>query len=97
MTRASVFWLPWGAALIVAAVAVYFFIAGLIDGSVSSFNIVLWMGILAVVAAVIGGSLWLRLAGHPVLGMLLSLVLAAPGLLAALFMIIVVITKPRWN
>ncbi len=97
MTRATFFWFPWSVAALVAAVVLYFFVAGVADGSVSSSNILLWMGILAVVTAVIGGSLWLRFAGRPVLGMLLTLVLAGPGLLAALFMLVVLITNPRWN
>ncbi len=33
------FWILWGIDAIVALIAVYFFIVGLSDGSVSSFNI----------------------------------------------------------
>ena len=39
----------------VGLVVVYFFIIGLADGSVSSFNMSLWLGLLAVVVAVVGG------------------------------------------
>jgi 8-oxo-dGTP diphosphatase len=49
---------------IVAAVVVVFFFWGLADGSVSSFNITLWLGMLAGVAAVVGGSWMLHQAGQ---------------------------------
>ncbi len=38
-------------AALVAAIAVAFFVIGLVDGSVSSFNITLWLGLLAAVGA----------------------------------------------
>ena len=59
------FWLPWAVDAVIAAVAVFFFFVGLADGSVSSFNIVLWMVLLLAVAVVVGGSLSLgRSATH---------------------------------
>ena len=44
-----------GIDLLVALVVVYFLAAGLADGSVSSFNMSLWLGLLAAVAAAVGG------------------------------------------
>ena len=43
-----------GIGLLVAIVVVYFFVVGLADGSVSSFNMSLWLGLLAAVAAAAG-------------------------------------------
>ena len=40
------FWIPWGIAAIVTGLAVVFFVVGLADGSVSSFNAGLWALIL---------------------------------------------------
>jgi hypothetical protein len=66
------FWAPWGVAATVAAVCLYFFLVGLADGSVSSFNAGLWTVLLLLVATVTGGSLWLKSAGRPGLGALLA-------------------------
>ncbi len=40
------FWIPWGIAAAVTGVAVFFFLAGLTSGSVSSFNAGIWTLIL---------------------------------------------------
>jgi hypothetical protein len=91
------FWLPWTVDAIFAAVAVFFFFVGLADGSVSSFNIVLWMVLLLAVAVVVGGSLWLRASGYARTAHALVWLPAIPGLFIILFFIVVLITQPRWN
>jgi hypothetical protein len=91
------FWIPWGIAAIVTGVVVYFFLVGLDDGSISSFNAGLWTLLLVGTLAVTVGSLILKNRGRPGLGALLSLVLALPGLIAGLFMLLILITQPRWN
>ncbi len=91
------FWLPWGVDALVGAVVLGFFFAGLADGSVSSFNAGIWLALLACPAVVLGASLWLRTAGHRRLALALTLVLAAPALLAVVLGLILVITQPRWN
>lgn len=52
-------------------VAVVFLVVGIGDGSVSSFNLVLWLGLLSVIAF--------------------------PGSLAVFFLLLVIVTQPRWN
>jgi hypothetical protein len=91
------FWVPWGIAAIVTGVAVWFFVAGLADGSVSSFNAGLWALILLGTGGITVGSLLLKMAGRPGLGALLALILALPGLLAGLFILLILILQPRWN
>ena len=91
------FWIPWGIALIVTVIFVFFFVAGLADGTVSSFNAGLWTVTMLCVIGVTGGSLLLKRAGRPGLAILLALVLAVPGLLAALFLLAVLISNPRFN
>jgi hypothetical protein len=61
------------------------------------FNIGIWIAILAALSAVIGGSLWLRSAGRRGPATVVLLILAVPGILFALFFIILLITNPRWN
>lgn len=47
------FWGLWSIAAVAAGVVLWFFVVGL-DGSVSSFNIVLWLGILSAAAIIVG-------------------------------------------
>ena len=91
------FWIPWGIAATVTAVVVYFFLVGLADGSISSFNAGLWTLLLLGTLAITVGSLILKNCGRPGLGAILSLVLVLPGLLAGLFGLVILITQPRWN
>jgi hypothetical protein len=93
----KLFWTLFCIDVLVAAVVLFFFFAGLGDGSVSSFNIGLWLGILAVLAAVLGGGWLLKSNGHPRLANLVLLILEIPGLLYALFILAVIILQPRWN
>jgi hypothetical protein len=95
--RSRVFWLFWGFDALVAAVVVFFFLWGLSDGTVSSFNIALWLGMLVGVAGVVFGSLGLRRTGHTAAGFGLLMILALPGLMFVLFFVVVIILHPRWN
>jgi hypothetical protein len=80
-----------------AAVVIYFFLVGLVDGSVSSFNMDLWLAMLVGVAAVIGGGVALRRNGYPKWANLVLLVLAIPTFLYGLFIVVVVFSGARWN
>ena len=91
------YWVLWGWDALIALVFVVFFVWGLADGSVSSFNIVLWIGILAALGGVLGGSSWLRNAGHQRIAKVVLLSLAIPGFLVTLFFLAVIIAQPRWN
>lgn len=80
-----------------AGVAVYFFLWGLMDGSVSSFNMALWMGLLAVVVAVPAGGYALHACKHPWASIVVLLVTALPAFLYLLFILAMLIFQPRWN
>jgi nitrogen fixation-related uncharacterized protein len=84
-------------ALAVGAVCVYFFLWGLADGSVSSFNGGLWAILLAGVTAVPAGGCLLHANGHHRTALALLAVLAVPGLLAGLFLLLLIVLQPRWN
>ena len=82
---------------LICAVVFVFFIIGLADGSVSSFNSGIWIGIWFALAAIMAGSLWLKANGRLVPGMLLLLVLAIPSLLCGLFLLLFVVTGAQWR
>ena len=87
----------WAINALIGAIALLFFFWGLSDGSVSSFNIGLWATLLAALAAVIGGSLWLKSIGRRRMGVSLLMLFALPGLLYAVFMVIVLASGESWN
>jgi hypothetical protein len=93
----ALFWVLWAVDAVVAAVFVYFFALGIADGSVSAYNIVLWLMILLGLAVVLGGGPLLRAKVHPLAGLALVALLAVPGLLAALLLLVLLIAQPRWN
>jgi len=95
--RGKLFRFVWGVDALIAAIFVGFFFWGLADGTVSSFNIVLWLGILAGLAGILGGSHRLESKGYTRPAMGLLLILAIPGFLGVLFFLAVLILHPRWN
>ena len=93
----TLFWTLYGIDAVIALIALSFFVAGLSDGSVSSFNIPLWLAILGGLAAILGGGLLLKSSGHQRLANGVLLILAVPGLLFGLFILSAIILQPRWN
>ena len=91
------FWILWGIDALVAAIFGYFFLVGIEDGSVSSFNLVLWMGILGFLAAVLGGGLFLKWKHHVGWGAALLCLVAVPAVGAGLLFAFILISNPRWN
>ena len=91
------FWIPFAVDALIAAIVGFFFLWGLADGTVSSFNAGLWVMILGALAAIIGGSWWLKSSGKPGAGAVLAWVLAVPGLLVGLFFLVLIVGNPRWN
>ncbi len=83
--------------LIVLGIALYFFVIGLGDGSVSSFNIVLWLALLGGLGAIVAGGYWLNASGKRKAATALLAALAVPGVLAGLFVLSLIIFQPRWN
>jgi hypothetical protein len=93
----NLFWILWIFTAVMSVIPVYFFFIGLKDGSITSRNLILWIGILLTIGAVLYGSLWLR--GHnrlPLAEWLLGFA-AVPGVLVLLYFLVVIISKPRWN
>jgi len=91
------FWFLWSIDAVIAGVALYFFFSLAGHGRIGSFNILPWLIILAVLAAVVGGSLWLRSAGQRAVAIVLLLVLAIPGALYVLFFLLLLILHPNFH
>jgi hypothetical protein len=60
-------------------------------------NMSLWLGLLAAVAAVVGGGWMLDTNGKRGAAIAVLLILAVPGALYALSILLIVIAQPRWN
>lgn len=87
----------WCVDALAALIVLYFFFVGLADGTVSSFNMGLWFFVLAILAVIMLGSIWLRLHQHPALAILLLCSLAIPVLLYLLFILVALCGNARWN
>jgi hypothetical protein len=91
------FRIVWAIDIAVTLIFVAFFFVGVNDGSVSSFNIVLWAVILAGLAVSVFGANALARQGRTVLATLLAAVPALPAVLFGLLLIVGWATGARWN
>jgi hypothetical protein len=95
--KSWLFWVVWCYDALIALGFIYWFIIGLGDGTVSSFNAGLWASILLGLAAVLGGSSVLKAKGQLVLAYIVLGLLAIPSLGSLLLLLVVLITNPRMN
>jgi len=91
------FWILWCIDAVIATVALYFFFSLAGGGRVGSFNILPWLAILAALAAVLGGSVWLRAVGQHVVAIVLLLGLAIPAALCMLLFLLLLILHPNFH
>ena len=91
------FWVLWSVDVLAALVVLFFFLAGIADGSVSSFNLGIWTVLLAAVAAVVCGGWWLRSNGRTGLAAVVLSVLAVPAVLYMCFVLLVITSGTSWN
>ena len=91
------FWFLWAIDAVVAVVALYFFFSLAVGGRVGLFNILPWVAILAVLTAVVGGSVWLRSIGQPVFAIVLLLGLAIPAAVVVLMFLLLLILRPNFH
>lgn len=73
------YWWFWGVNVLAALLVFFVFILGWKHGSITAPNIPAWCGILAVVPALLVGSLRLRAAQHPQLSVLPLLLIPVPS------------------
>jgi len=84
-------------ALATAAVAGAFFVIGVADGSVSSFNLGIWLVLLGGLGVALWAGWTLRARGRTGAAIAVLAIVAAPGLVYALFALLLVVLHPRWN
>lgn len=82
--------------LAAAAVALFFFLWGLTDGT-ALYAPGAWFLLLGGIAAVIAGGIVLRRAGRTGLASAVLSILAVPALGYVLFFGLLILTNPRWN
>jgi hypothetical protein len=87
----------WGVDVVASLIALAFFVIGINDGTVSSFNIMLWIALLAGLAVIVFGSNALQAKGQHGLAFILAAVLAVPALLGCLFFALLLVSGVRWN
>jgi len=87
----------WGVDVVAALTALAFFVIGIDDGTVSSFNIMLWLALLAGLAAIVFGSNALQVRGQRGLAFILAAVPGVPVLLGCLFFALLLASGVRWN
>jgi hypothetical protein len=87
----------WGVCVVAAVIAVAFFFIGIADGSVSSFNIVLWVALLGGLAVVVFGSRALARRGRQLPAVALAAVLAVPTLLFGLMFVVMIVGGVHWQ
>lgn len=91
------FWILWGIDAFIALIVLYFLVIGLADGTVSSFNAGIWTAAMAALAVILLGSLWLKSHNLMFWAKALLFVLAIPGFIYGLFVLFIIIGKPRMN
>jgi hypothetical protein len=82
---------------IALALLLFFFLWGIQDGSVSAFNILLWLALLAVPSATLAGGALAWGKGQRALALVLLLVPALPALFFAIFFLAMIILQPNWH
>lgn len=94
----SFFWWLFGFDVIIAVFILYFFLAGLMDGTVSSFNAGIWLLLLLVAIGMPAISLLLRHNNQLLFAKVLLWVPAVPGLLYGLFILMLLIfSDSNWH
>jgi len=91
------FWILWIFNALMALIPVYFFFEGLGDGTIDAGNMGIWMGILAVVGLLLGGTYWLKAKGQVLAAKVILWLSTVPCLLVILYFAIAIFGNARWN
>ncbi|MBA2127100.1 osmoprotectant transporter permease [Hyphomicrobium methylovorum] len=77
--------------------ALFYFFTGIGDGSITAFNIALWLGVLAAIIAILAMGYRLKSTGHRGTATTVLAILAVPAILAAAFVLSLLIAQPNWH
>lgn len=92
------FWIVWTMVAIATLIAFYFFIVGLGDGSIGSFNMGIWMLLMIGLPLLLAGTYWLKNHHYIKLAIGLLIIPALPILGYFIFLLVVILSGPvRWN
>ena len=83
--------------IVAALVAFGFFVVGLADGSVTTFNILIWAALLGTLFSMPFAGWLLRVRGQRRLGMIVLLPVAGVAVVAGVLTLVMIINPPRWN
>jgi hypothetical protein len=83
--------------VVVALVAFGFFVVGLADGSVTTFNILIWAALLGTLFSVPFAGWLLRLRGQRRLATIVLLPMAGVAAVAGVLTLVMIINPPHWN
>jgi Na+/melibiose symporter-like transporter len=87
----------WVIDVITTAVILFFFVIGLGDGSVSSYNIALWAAMIILPIALLIGSYILKTKSRLKQANWLLAIMAVPVFLFFLFYVVLILSNPKWN
>ena len=83
--------------VVAALVAFGFFVVGLADGSVTTFNILIWAALLGTLFSVPFAGWLLRLRGQRRLATIVLLPMAGVAAVAGVLTLLMIFNPPRWN
>ncbi|MBN2416585.1 osmoprotectant transporter permease [bacterium] len=93
----QVYAILWTLDALTGLVCLFYFLSGVKNGTVSADNIGIWIAMIAVMAAVLGGGRLLMNKGHRTLAVILLLIPALPALLYLLFLVLLLFSRTPWN
>ena len=83
--------------ILAALVAFGFFIIGLADGTVTTFNILIWAAMLGTLFSLPFLAWLMRLRGHARVGTVLMLPVAGVAVIGGLVLLVMMISPPNWR
>ena len=91
------FWTVYAIDVLIAVIAFYFFLTGISTATAGSKFYQAWAGLFCFLVIVLAGSLLLNYVGQFGLAKVLASIPAALGVGYGLFVLLMIIAKPRWN
>jgi hypothetical protein len=87
----------WAIDALCTLIMLYFLFEGLGDNTVNERNGGMWMAMVFISAAVLGGSILLRSQGYTAVASVICGLVAVPALLYGLFMLVIILSGTKWQ